>query len=85
MSVIAPQGAQVIPMRRTATAPEPIWLSPDQVCEIVPGLTPRDLEDMRSSGKGPRYSKPTPRKVVYAQADVHEWLRSKQHGTGEQP
>jgi len=85
MSIVAPNGAQVTPIRRTAAASEPVWLSPEQVCEIIPGLTPRDLEDMRSSGKGPRYSKPTARKVVYAQADVHEWLRSKLHGTGDQP
>jgi hypothetical protein len=63
---------------------EPVWLSPAQVCEIVPGVTVRDLEDMRADGQGPVYSKPTPRKVVYSRADVHAWLLSKRHTTREQ-
>ena len=60
------------------------WLTAEQVCERVPVLTPRDLEDMRSAGKGPAYSRPTPRKVVYAWGDVRSWLNGKRVTTREQ-
>ena len=77
--------AAVTPIRPVKpTVEEPVWLSPMQVCEIVPGLTVRDLEDMRSNGTGPAPVYPTPRKVVYSRADVHAWLISKRHSTREQ-
>lgn len=61
------------------------YLSPEQVCELVPVLTPRDLEDMRARGEGPAYVRPTRRKVVYIEADIHAWLALMRVGTRDQP
>ncbi|MBD8218250.1 hypothetical protein IFU40_06330 [Microbacterium sp. CFBP 13617] len=81
MSAVAP----VTPIRSAKPSAEvPVWLSPAQVCEVVPVLTVRDLEDMRSNGTGPAYSRPTPRKVVYLEADVRAWVQSKRQTTREQ-
>lgn len=76
--------ANVTRIRPTASSSAPAFLTPEQVCELVPVLTPRDLEDMRSNNTGPAYSRPTPRKVVYLEADVRAWVQSKRHATREQ-
>lgn len=60
------------------------YFSPAQVCEIVPVLNVRDLDDMRSNNTGPAYSRTTPRKVVYLEADVRAWVQSKRQATREQ-
>jgi hypothetical protein len=52
------------------------WLSPEQVCDVVPGLTTRKLQRLRDDGKGPRYAKPTGKTVVYSRTDVDAWVRS---------
>lgn len=62
----------------------PRYLTPEMVCEIVPVLTPRDLEDMRSSKRGPAPIYATARKVVYLEADIHAWLASKRVATRDQ-
>jgi len=49
------------------------------VCERVPGLTVRNLEELRGKGRGPRYYKPTGpngKVVVYEQGDVDAWVLS---------
>lgn len=77
--------AVVTPLRPVKATPGvPVWLSPAQVCEVVPVLTVRDLEDMRANGTGPAFSRPTPRKVVYLEGDVRAWLQSKREATREQ-
>lgn len=76
--------AVVTPIRPVANREAPVWLSPAQVCELVPVLTVRDLEDMRTNNTGPAYSRPTPRKVVYLEADVRAWVSSKRQATREQ-
>lgn len=48
---------------------------------MVPGLTKKLLEGLRSKGQGPRYAKPTPKTVVYAEADVHAWIAAKSTST----
>lgn len=60
------------------------YLSPEQVAEMVPGLSVRTLRELRAKGKGPRFSKPTEKTVVYLEADVRAWVRSKLQGTREQ-
>lgn len=67
---------------RAAAASE--WLSPADVCDVVPGMTVTLLSRMRDAGKGPRYAKPTPKTVVYARADVDAWVRSSIVRTREQ-
>lgn len=60
------------------------WLSPDQVCDLVPGLTPRRLQRFRDEGRGPRYAKPSPKTVVYSRADVDAWVQASFIATREQ-
>ncbi|MET3510826.1 helix-turn-helix transcriptional regulator [Plantibacter flavus] len=59
----------------TAT-PVRAYLSPGEVCEIIPGMTPNNLAQLRFTGKGPKLLKPTPRTVVYREADVVAWLEA---------
>lgn len=53
-----------------------IYLTPDQVCEIVPGMTKGNLSQLRFKGTGPKYYKPTPRVVLYDRESIEEWVRS---------
>lgn len=50
------------------------YLDPDQVCALVPGMTKSNLAQLRFTGKGPKFLKPTPRTVVYRESDVIAWL-----------
>lgn len=68
---------------RPATAPSE-WLSPAQVCEVIPGMTVTLLQRMRDAGKGPRYAKPSAKTVVYARSDVDAYVRSTLVATREQ-
>lgn len=76
----------------TALKPRPVadvvWMSPAQVCERVPGLTVANLKDLRASGKGPAYSRPTGEHgkiVVYSLADVDAWVSKARTSTRDQP
>lgn len=53
---------------------KPVYLSSDLVCAMVPGMTKRRLEYLRGKGQGTRYSKPTPKTVIYTEADVRAWV-----------
>jgi hypothetical protein len=61
---------------RQQVVPPARYLSPAAVCELVPGMTVVNLQELRKRGKGPRYFKPTPKTVVYAEADVHAWVQA---------
>ena len=50
------------------------YLSIDEVCGIIPGMTKGALAQLRFTGKGPRYRKPTPKTVIYLQSEVLEWI-----------
>ena len=50
------------------------YLSPAEVCELVPGMTKGQLAQLRFTGKGPRFYKPTPKTVLYDEASVREWV-----------
>lgn len=66
----------------TATLIAMVLLSPEQVCEMVPGMTRRaTLLQMRFKGIGPKFLKPTPRTVVYRESDVIEWLEGSERTT----
>lgn len=54
------------------------YISPRQVEERY-GITRSHLGVLRHEGKGPKYYKPTPRKVLYNEADVTEWLEASAH------
>lgn len=74
----------------TALRRQPVihrYLSPEQVCEIVPGLTVANLQELRKKGLGPKYRKPTGENgkvVVYAEDDVRAWVEASVHTTREQ-
>lgn len=60
------------------------YYSPDQVCDLVPGMTKNNLAQLRFTGRGPRFLKPSPRKVVYAASAIEAWLASsEQTQTGQ--
>lgn len=62
-------------------------LSPDMVCELVPGLTTANLMELRKKGRGPRYSKPTGqygKVIIYVESDVLRWVSEHMIGTRDQ-
>jgi hypothetical protein len=50
------------------------FITPEQVSDLIPGLTGPRLAQLRYVGKGPRFYKPTPRLVLYDEADIYEWV-----------
>lgn len=52
------------------------YLTPEQVCEIVPGMTKSNLAQLRFKGQGPTFYKPSPRLVIYKKDAVIEWIES---------
>lgn len=52
------------------------YLAPEQVCEIVPGMTKANLAQLRFTGKGPRYRKPTPKTVIYLESEIRQWVEA---------
>lgn len=57
------------------------FLRPADVAELT-GLSVAALAQLRYSGKGPRFYKPTPHSVLYKRAEVIAWLEaSAQSGT----
>jgi len=58
------------------------YLSPEEVCELVPGLTKATLAQRRYRGLAPKFLKPSPRLVLYRENDVIAWIEgSEQSGT----
>lgn len=39
-------------------------------------MTKSNLGQLRFTGKGPRFLKPTPRTVVYRERDIIDWLEA---------
>lgn len=77
----------VTPMKRPVVTATPRYLSPEQVCDLVPGMTVANLKDLRASGKGPRYSKPTGDRghiTLYREDDVVAWVEAAFVTTREQ-
>lgn len=63
------------------------YLSPAQVCDLVPGLTVANLQELRKKGLGPKYRKPTGehgKVVIYAESDVRAWVEASIITTREQ-
>lgn len=52
------------------------FMTPREVADLIPGMTTEKLSQLRFTGKGPRFYKPTPRTVVYDEAQVLDWLDS---------
>lgn len=70
--------AEVLPIRpgKKLPAAAPVWLSPEQVCEQVPGLTLDILADRRKKRLRPDFQKPSQKTVVYEQSEVDDWVAS---------
>ena len=63
------------------------YLSPDQVCDLVPGMTVENLQELRKKGTGPAFCKPTGdhgKVIIYRETDVREWVENSRRGTREQ-
>lgn len=50
------------------------YLSPQEVCELIPGMTPAKLAKLRHAGTGPTFKKPTVKTVVYRESEITAWL-----------
>lgn len=48
-------------------------LTTEQVAERY-GISPEHLRALRARGEGPAYYRPTPRVILYRQADVDAWM-----------
>lgn len=62
-----------------------VYLKPEAVCEMVPGLTKGALAQLRYKGVGPRFLKPTPKTVLYREADIIGWLEASEHSRSDRP
>lgn len=54
----------------------PVWLSPAQVCERVPGMTEEILTQRRVKNLPPQFFKPSQKTVIYELSVIDEWVRS---------
>lgn len=64
-----------------------VYLSPEQVTEMLPGVTVDQLKQWRKEGKGPAYFKPGgPRghATLYALSDIEEFMGRSRISTREQ-
>ena len=61
----------------------PVYLTPDQVVLMLPGISRGQLAQLRFHGKGPSYRKPTPKTVLYVEAEVIAWVESSACPGGE--
>lgn len=52
------------------------YLSPEQVCHLIPGMTKGHLAQLRYKGQGPAFRKPTPKTVLYMESEVLAWVES---------
>ena len=50
------------------------FLTPEQVCERVQGVTKDNLAQRRFKGLPPKFYKPTPRVILYKEEDIVEWV-----------
>lgn len=54
---------------------QPEYITPEQVCELIPGMTKAKLAQLRLVElKGPRFYKPTGRTVCYERSEVLQWI-----------
>jgi len=50
------------------------YLTPREAADLIPGMTVTLLAQLRYKKQGPRYLRPTTRKVLYRAKDIGEWL-----------
>ena len=54
----------------------PLYLTPDQVTQMLPGVSRAHLAQLRFTGGGPMFRKPTPKTVLYVESEVIAWVES---------
>lgn len=54
------------------------FIEPAEAADMA-GLTTAALAQLRYRGGGPRFYKPTPRKVLYKRAEVIDWIEKTAH------
>lgn len=54
------------------------YLSPEEVCELIPGMTTNLLAQMRFRGDGPRFVAVSPRKRVYSQSAIEDYMKAQE-------
>lgn len=60
------------------------YLTPEQTAELA-GTTKAALAQLRYTGGGPTFRRPTPRKIVYLESDVRAWLEGNAFTRTDQP
>ncbi len=50
------------------------YISDDDVVSRMPGMTKGNLAQLRYTGKGLKFYKPSPRVVLYKWSDVQAWI-----------
>lgn len=58
----------------TAVIESEPYISDDEVASRMPGMTKGNLAQLRYTGKGPKFYKPSPRVVLYKCSDVQNWI-----------
>jgi len=56
-------------------------IDPAGLVERIPGTSKAYWSQLRYMGTGPRFIKPSPKKVLYRWADVETWLKSKEQAS----
>lgn len=60
------------------------YITPEQVCDLVPGMTVGLLAQRRYLGKEPTFYKPSAKTVLYKRSDILQWIEgSAQTRTGQ--
>lgn len=81
------QVASVTPMRGNARARQERYLTPQDVCDMLPGITLDVLKERRKRRVKPDYFKPTGEEgrgaVLYAESDIIAWVRESRVQTRE--
>jgi hypothetical protein len=57
------------------------YITPEEACALIPGMTAGGLAQLRSSGTGPVFLKPSPRRIFYREADVIFWIENSEKST----
>ena len=58
----------------------PVYITPDQVIQMLPGISRGQLAQLRFKGSGPAYRKPTAKTVLYVEEEVIEWVEQSKRG-----
>lgn len=61
------------------------YLRPEDVCEMIPGISKGALSQLRYTGRGPNFLKPTPKTILYRREDVIAWLENSEHTRTDRP